>query len=193
MASSEYLKRKHRRHKKHGDGGSKYNDIELNVMPFIDVFSLLTTFLLMAAVFVAIGIIEVQIPFLSTNKPESNPPRTLDLKVDMEKDKVLVITSYTKPPINKVEKKFEVNESGIEKLHVYMVSIKRKNQEIDKLSFFTEDDVVWEDMSKVLDAIKLRKENDPIFVPSDKQNDPKAVAEAAIFLFPKVVLSSVML
>src|SRR5690606_1478091 len=102
---------------------SKYKEIELNIMPFIDVFSLLTTFLLMAAVFVAIGIIEVQIPFLSTQKPDSDPPRVLDLKVDMEKDKVTVITAYTKPPINKEEKEFKVNEAGAKLMHDYLVSI----------------------------------------------------------------------
>jgi biopolymer transport protein ExbD len=193
MAASNYLKRKHRRHKKQGNNASTFKDIELNIMPFIDVFSLLTTFLLMAAVFVAIGIIEVQIPFLSTTKPEVNPPRVLDLKVDMEKKKVLVITSYTKAPRNEVKKKFGVNAAGIEKMHVYLVSIKRKNPDVDKVSFFTEDDVLWKDMAAVLDAIKLRNENDPIFVPKEKQGDERAMAVAASFLFPKVVLSSVML
>ena len=42
-----------------------YNEIVLNIMPFIDVFSMLNTFLLYSAVFLAVGIIEVQIPYLS--------------------------------------------------------------------------------------------------------------------------------
>ena len=60
---------------------------ELNIVPFIDVFSMLNTFLLMTAVFTAIGIIEVQIPFLtSAPPPKEELTRSLDVKVDMEKD-----------------------------------------------------------------------------------------------------------
>ncbi len=67
----------------------KYRDIQLNIMPFIDVFSLLNTFLLMSAVFLAVGIIEVQIPFLTTAPPDKKTDEKFcDVKVDMEKDKI---------------------------------------------------------------------------------------------------------
>lgn len=181
------------RRKKRKIEESKYKDIELNIMPFIDVFSLLTTFLLMAAVFVAIGIIEVQIPFLSTQKPDENPPRVLDIKVDMEKDKVTVITAYTKPPINEEKKEFKVNEAGAKLLHEHMVNIRRQNPKSDQVSFFTEDDVIWKDMVLILDAVKLRDNDDPIFPPPDGANSEAAIAEASQYLFPKIVLSSVML
>ena len=171
----------------------KYKDIELNIMPFIDVFSLLTTFLLMAAVFVAIGIIEVQIPFLSTQKPDADPPRVLDIKVDMEKDKVFVITSWTKPPTNEEKKEFTVNEAGAKLLHEHLVNVRRQNPKADQVSFFTEDDVVWKDMVLILDAVKLRNSDDPVFPPADGSNSEAAIAEANQYLFPKVVLSSVML
>jgi len=191
MAASNYLKRKHRRHKK--KARPRFKEIELNVMPFVDVFSLLTTFLLMAAVFVAIGIIEVQIPFLTSEKPDSTPQRVLDLKVDMEKDKVTVVTSYTLPPTNEVKKEYKLNPADLEEMHLYLVGVKRKNLEVDRVSFFTDIDVKWGDMAKVLDVIKLRKYNDPIFVPKGKENDALAVAEATAYLYPKVVFSSVML
>ena len=73
----------HRKKKRMGaDGGGS---IELNVMPFIDVFSLLTTFLLFSAVFVQIGILEVQVPFLSNSNPPDNskPSRDLSIKLDV--------------------------------------------------------------------------------------------------------------
>lgn len=37
---------------------------QLNIMPFIDIFSMLNTFLLISASFVSIGILKVQVPFL---------------------------------------------------------------------------------------------------------------------------------
>ena len=53
--------------------------VELNVMPFIDIFSLLCTFLLMSAVFLSIGILEVQVPFL-TNAAMSEAKKKEKLK-----------------------------------------------------------------------------------------------------------------
>ena len=58
-------------------------------MPFVDIFSLLTTFLLFSAVFVKIGILEVQVPFLSNAAPppDEKPSRSISVNVDMENDK----------------------------------------------------------------------------------------------------------
>jgi biopolymer transport protein ExbD len=64
-----------RRAKRPGIG---YRDIELNIMPFIDVFSLLNTFLLLSAVFFSLGMLEVQLPFFS-NAPQKDSKPTRDL------------------------------------------------------------------------------------------------------------------
>ncbi len=171
----------------------KYKDVELNVMPFIDVFSLLVTFLLMSAVFLSVGILEVQIPFLTSAPPEKTPDeRSLDVKVDMEKDKIEVTAAWSKPPVNEQKKDFKVTKEDIAAMHKFLVDIRRSSPETDKVSFFTDDDVIYKDMAHVLDAIKVRQAGDPVFAP------PKATSEAekaasAEFLFPKVVMASVML
>lgn len=167
----------------------KYKDISLNIMPFIDVFSLLNTFLLMSAVFLSVGILEVQIPFLTSAPPEKVPDaKSCDLKVDMEKTQIEATASNcgVQSP-----KKFTADKTGIADLHQHLVAVRRSNPEIDKLQFFTEDDVLWKDIAEVLDAIKLRKPADPVFAPKTASEIEKAVA--AEFLFPKVVMASVML
>ena len=64
-----------------------YRDISLNIMPFIDVFSLLNTFLLMSAVFLSVGIIEVQIPFLTSAPPDKKQDdKSCSVKIDMSKE-----------------------------------------------------------------------------------------------------------
>ncbi len=171
----------------------KYVDVDLNIIPFIDVFSMLNVFLLMTAVFTSIGIIEVQIPFLTTAPPEhKDTERVLDVKVDMEKDKIEVTSAWTLPPLNEQKKTFKVNKKDIVDLHKFLVDIKKTSPEADKVSFFTEDDVIWKDMSMVLDAIKLRLPTDPVF--PIKAGAPKGEQAMALeFLFPKVTMSSVML
>lgn len=170
----------------------KYRDIELNIMPFIDVFSLLNTFLLMSAVFLSIGVLEVQIPFLSSAPPDTkDTERTLDVKVDVEQDKIEVTTSWSKPPENEEKKEFSLNKTGLAEMHKLLIEIRRSNTSVDKVSLYTEDEVIWKDVAAVIDAIKSRLPGDPVIVPKDGTDTEKAIA--AEFLFPKVVMSSVML
>ncbi len=169
-----------------------YKDIELNIMPFIDVFSLLNTFLLMSAVFLSIGVLEVQIPFLTSAPPDTkDTERSLDVKIDMTKDGVEVITSWSKPPVNEEKKTFKVTKEDLTALHRHLVEVRRSSPETDKVSFYTDDDVIWKDMAAVLDQVKLRQLSDPIFAGKDATDTEKALASE--FLFPKVVMSSVML
>jgi len=171
---------------------AKYKDIELNIMPFIDVFSLLNTFLLMSAVFIAIGVLEVEIPFLtSAPPPPKDSERTLEVKVDMMKEKVEVVTSWTKPPVNERKESFDVNPAGLIALHKHMVEVRKQDLESDKVQLFTEDDVLWKDMAAVIDAIKLRKDGDPIFPVKSGSEIEKAMS--AEFVYPKVILASVIL
>ena len=171
----------------------KYSDVELNIMPFIDVFSLLNTFLLMTAVFTSIGIIEVQIPFLTSAPPEhKDTERTLDVKVDMEKDKIEVSSSWSLPPVNETKKTFMLSEKTWDKdVHKMLIEIKKTSPDADKVQLFTEDDVLWQDIAKALDAIKLRQAGDPAFPSKIKTAGGQAMAQE--FLFPKVVMASVML
>lgn len=189
--SEEKKKSHHQKKKKKKKRSVKYRDIELNIMPFIDVFSLLNTFLLMSAVFLSVGILEVQVPFLtSAPPPPQTDERTLEVKADMSKDQVEVTAEYSRPPINQQKKTFKLTKDEIAQLHKFLVDIRRSSPETDKLQFFTDDDVIWKDMAKVLDAIKVRQPGDPVF--QTKGTDVEK-AVAAEFLFPKVVMASVML
>lgn len=172
----------------------KYVDVQLNIMPFLDVFSLLTTFLLMTAVFTSIGVIEVQIPFLTSAPPDKKETeRSLDLKVDMEKDKVEVIASWSQPPTNERKQTFQLKDKTWDRdMHNFLVDIKKSSPDTDKVQLFTEDDVIWKDITKALDAIKLRVKTDPQF-PIKAGANAGEVAMAREFLFPKVTMASVML
>jgi hypothetical protein len=167
-------------------------DIELNIIPFIDVFSMLNTFLLFSAVFVATGIIEVQIPFLSSAPPpKEDVERSISVKVDLAKDKIECITSWSPGPENEQKWSFDNNKEGMKELHARLVQIRRDNPNTDKLTFFTEDDVIWENISAVLDHIKLREETDPVF--ESLGADGKTKIPDRENLFPKIVMGSVIL
>lgn len=89
------MKRKSRRQ------SEDFKDIELNIMPFIDIFSLLNTFLLFSAVFLSVGVIEVQVPFLTNAAPDTKQENTRERKIniDVQRDKLILTESWTMPPV----------------------------------------------------------------------------------------------
>jgi biopolymer transport protein ExbD len=173
-----------------------YKDVELNIMPFIDIFSMLNTFLLFSAVFLSVGILEVQIPFLSNQPPPDDPKdsRVFQVNVDVSKEQVEIQTSYTRPPEQAQKFPFPNNAQGIKLMHQKLAEIRKQNAATDKATVFSEDDVSWESLSAVLDGVMLRVEGDPVFAPAkDAKNREKAENDAKTFLYPKIVMGSVML
>ncbi len=171
----------------------QYQEIELNIMPFIDVFSLLNTFLLFSAVFISLGIVQVQVPFLSNAAPPpDSKTRSLSVKVDISKQKVEVSTSYSMPPADNKSWTFENTVAGVAEMHNRLVSIRKDNVDLDLATVYSEDDVNYEELVRVLDSVKLRKKDDPIIRKTSAGDDLKDRGFDD-FLFPKVVMGSVML
>ncbi len=162
--------------------------VELNVMPFIDIFSLLCTFLLFSAVFVSIGIHTVQIPFLTNAAPSSSddkkPKRIIQVHLDIEDSSMKLKTKWSQAPINKKTHEFSRTDEGLEKLHRKLIEIRAKNIDSDKITIYNEDHLIYDDLIKILDAIRLRDPKDPPLVNSDGKG---------VGLFSKVVLGSILL
>ena len=168
-----------------------FRDIELNIMPFVDVFSLLNTFLLFSAVFLSIGIIEVQVPFL-TNAPPEKTEKTRDftIKVDILPDKIQLITSWTMAPVDEKKEEFPLTPQGADELHVKLIAARTQNKETDKLTVFSEDEIAFEKLTMVLDAIKFLKPGEPRFQEVDPKTNERRDTD---YLYPKVILGSVLL
>lgn len=187
-----------RRKKRKNRSAGGEETIELVLMPFIDVFSLLTTFLLFSAVFVHIGVLEVQVPFLSNAAPPkaNDQTRVISIKADVRKDSIEIITSWSKPPINEKKYMFEHNEKGIAEMHQRLVQIRVSNPTVDLVTLFTDDDVTFEKLVLVLDSIKLLSEGDPAIPVTTEGAEAKNTEESrvsSIMLYPKVVMGSVLL
>lgn len=167
--------------------------VELNVMPFVDVFSLLTTFLLFSAVFIQIGILEVQIPFLSNASPPDfdKPERVFDVKIDVMKDKIEVRSLWTAEPIDEKKKEFPRTPEGIEQAHKELLSIRTAQPDTDKITLFSDDEITYKELTEVLDAVKFLKEGETL--PAAKNPETSKSRESQPALFPKVVMGSVML
>ncbi|RYZ58857.1 MAG: hypothetical protein EOP07_05720 [Proteobacteria bacterium] len=163
---------------------------ELNVMPFIDVFSMLNIFLLVSASFLGLGILEVQIPFLS-NSPDvkDEPKRSYSIRVDLEETKVKVSGLWTEAPEDKTEKEFTYDDADIVKFHQQMIDLRVKVPENDKVTVYADNTVKYEQLIKVIDSIKTLKEKEPpLNLPG--QDEKKGNRN---FIFEKVIIGSVIL
>ena len=181
-------------------GSKPYKDIELNIMPFIDVFSVLTTFLLMVAVFVSVGVHEVQVPFLSSAPPpeqDKNTDPSMSLKIEVEKDKLVVISSWDKGGKREQTQNFENTEPGLKEFHLALIELKNQDPKNETVTMFIDDDVKFDALSKVLDEVKILQEGEKVEVSEEKlaaaDTNYRKLRLAQRSLFPKVVFGSVAL
>lgn len=174
------------------DSGTGPTAPELNIMPFIDIFSMLNTFLLVSAAFIGLGILEVQIPFLSNSSDVKEPPaRSFSIRVDVADAEIKVTSEWSAAPIDKDVKTFKVDDAEITKFHQEMIALRVKAPENDKVTLFAEDSAKYEIVIKALDAIKTMKENEP--KPALPNAEELRKAGKDVFLFEKVVIGSVIL
>jgi len=169
----------------------KQKSAELNIMPFIDIFSMLNTFLLVSAAFVNLGILKVQVPFLS-NAPadKSKPTRTLEINIEVAAEKVELVQIYSQPPENKKNESFPLSVEGLTNLHQRLVSLRSVAKETDKITLFSDDEVKYRQLVLVVDAIKQLRQGDPRFTNKDEESGDERASE---FLYEKVVMGSVIL
>ncbi len=176
--------------KRRGNDSAGPDAPELNIMPFIDIFSMLNTFLLVSASFLGLGVLEVQIPFLS-NSPDvkDEPKRSFSIRVDIEDAQVKVASLWTAAPEEKSEKTFTFADADIGKFHQEMIELRTKVPENDKVTVYADNTVKYEQLVKVIDNIKTLKDKEP------KLNLPPVDGKTAPgnFIFEKVIIGSVIL
>ena len=182
-------------HKKRNWGQSKGGGPdapELNIMPFIDIFSMLNTFLLVSAAFIGLGIIEVQVPFLS-NSPEVKelPERSFSVRVDIEEADIKVTSLWSAAPVEKQEKTFKTSDAEIQSFHQEMIALRTKVPENDKVTVYSADTVKYDILVKALDAIKTLKESEPKLVLPNSEERHKLGRD--LYIYEKVVIGSVIL
>lgn len=165
---------------------------ELNIMPFIDIFSMLNTFLLVSAAFINLGIVEVQIPFLAnSSKSESKPKREVIIDISITKDSIELVSKYSAAPINRQKKIFMANDpTEIQNFHNELVAIRVKNPQSEKVTLYSEDDVNYQRLVQVLDQIKFLKKNDP---PIPVSTESKDIGGFSSYLYKKVVIGNIIL
>lgn len=134
------LERKHRR------------PAELLLVPMIDIFTVLVTFLLMTAVFSRTVILELKLP---TNNPNFvEPPPGLELEVILRQDMVQVADKKTGPlaTFRRASRDVEYDLKG---LSDYLQVVKGKYPDKTEATLLLEKDIPYDSLVQVMDTMRI--------------------------------------
>ncbi len=131
-----------------GGGGKKSVDFQLNLVPFIDLLSVLISFLLMTSVWTQISKIEVK---QSPNMPNDEPPEEQEEKLKLT---VLIKSSgYTVTKKGVVVKEIETKGSEYDAttLAEVLKKVKAEHPENNDVQVTSEDAVAYQELITVMD------------------------------------------
>ncbi|NBO37372.1 biopolymer transporter ExbD [bacterium] len=167
---------------------------DVNVTPMLDLFSVLIIFLLATSVFSATGETRIEVPFLSSQPPpkqediDKNPEKTVNLTIDTSSVKYQQATTASSVPVDEFE--VPLTEDALDKVQARIYAIRKENPKFDKVTIFTQQEVNYEKLVLVLDAVReLRPGRTPIPFPADYKF-PSGVD--ASNLVTKIVLGNVI-
>jgi biopolymer transport protein ExbD len=151
---------------------------ELLLVPMIDIFTVLVTFLLMTAVFSRITIVHLDLPSAASGKP-SKP--SFRLEVIMRKEGLeLTNGSELIATLPKVGGEYDLNA-----LSELAVALKRQHPQVDAASVLLEREVDYDSFIQVMDAIRSTEvPREPDLV-TDLRNDAKPLKVA---LFTRIAV-----
>lgn len=123
---------------------------DLNLVPMIDIFTVLVTFLLMTAVFYRTVILELNLP---TSQVESTPPpQGLQLEVLVRKAK-LEVADRNSGLLTEFPNGAEGYDVG--KLSEYLTRVKTRFPEKLDATILLEPDIPYDALVQVMDAVRI--------------------------------------
>jgi biopolymer transport protein ExbD len=143
MRRNYTLRRLERKHRKAS---------ELLLVPMIDIFTVLVTFLLMTAVFSRTVIVELKLP---TNNPQFvEPPPGLELEVIVRKDMLQVADKKT-GPLNSFRKTDPSAPYDLAGLSTYLQFVKSKYPDKTEAAILLEKDISYDTLVQVMDTVRI--------------------------------------
>jgi biopolymer transport protein ExbD len=125
---------------------------ELMLVPMIDIFTVLVTFLLMTAVFSRTVIVELRLPTQSSETVE--PPPGLELEVLVRKD-LLQVADRTTGPLATFPSADNGGEYDLPRLSEYLQQVKAKYPDKTDATMLLEKDIPYDMLVQVMDAVRL--------------------------------------
>jgi biopolymer transport protein ExbD len=125
---------------------------ELLLVPMIDIFTVLVTFLLMTAVFSRTVILELKLP--SDSQQFTEPPPGLVLEVVLRKTGI-VVQDAKSGPLESFPRANPAAPYDLAGLSEYLRLVKARYPEKLEATLLLESDIPYDDLVQVMDAVRL--------------------------------------
>lgn len=160
---------------------------KLNLVPIMDSVFIFIFFLLMSASFLKIYEIGSPIPIISESEPP--PPKKDPLALALTLDTNEIILNRGVPA--KEVQRFRRQPDGTfdyEAIHTVLVDFKKRYLDEDSIIFEPVGDLTYEEIVKVMDAVRSLKKTDDAIMKTNKEG----IDEPVKGLFDKIIFSNLM-
>lgn len=159
----------------------------LNLVPIMDAVFIFIFFLLMSASFLRIYEIGSDVPIISDSEPPKKDKNPLALTVSIETDEIKLAKGIPSR-VFKTFPRLETGEFDYEALHLFLIELKKDNLDEDSAIFEPVGDLTYEEIVKVMDAVRTLKRTDEAIFKKNKEG----IDERLKGLFSKIIFSNLM-
>lgn len=160
---------------------------KLNLVPIMDSIFIFIFFLLMSASFLKIYEIGSPIPIVSDQEPPKDKKEPLALTMVLDSQEITLSKGVPSRTIQKFARQSD-GQFNYDEIHRVLIDIKKQNLDEDSIIFEPVGDLTYEEIVKVMDAVRmLNKTDDAIFKPNKEGIDEKIKN-----LFDRIIFSNLM-
>ncbi len=136
----------------HGSGGAGSQDFELNLASIIDCFTVLITFMLASASFLAIGIMDAGIAAGGQTSTAATPP-PIQISIELKKDQSALVKVTGKTTLNKVvaSKDALVDQAGVNEV---LNGVKTQYPDVKAVTLSAENSVDYQSVIRTMDSVR---------------------------------------
>ncbi len=160
------LKRPSQRKKKQGEEG------KLNLIPILDAIFNVIFFILMSANFINSFEINSNVPIISSQQPPKDKKEPLALTVEISEKTLVVKTGIPSKTVRRFQVNQEEGDFDYQSLHELMIDLKKKHMDEKTVIFEPDDNVGYDIIIKVMDAVRTLATTDESLYSEDEQGVP---------------------
>ena len=128
----------------------RIRDVDVNIIPVMNIFLLLIPFLLLTAAFVRLAIVEISLPTLGAKQTQQPPENLVAIFLSVKKTGFqLKSPGFKFKPVNKVNNRYDY-----EKIIEQLIQIKTKHPHAEEILIIPESEVKYDIIIKVMDRCR---------------------------------------
>ena len=130
-------------------GGSQNRDVELNITPIIDCFTVLITFMLASASFISIGFFEASTPGNTTEAQTKEP----EIEAILHLKNNHLLNLKVKGKMNYSLSFNYENKDDFKKIDDELLKLKKGEYQISSILMTADDEVDYQSMTQIMDHL----------------------------------------